>query len=84
MVYIGVCPGPSQIDSRDIVLNDLTVVGILGASAGLATAIEHYADGRVKPGALAQVVVGLDGAAAALAGQIDPAPGVKFHVDPRR
>ena len=84
VVYIGVSPRPSQIDSRDIVLNDLTVVGILGASAGLATAIAHYADGRVVPGPLAQVVVGLDGAAAALAGLIDPAPGVKVHIDPRR
>ena len=84
VVYIGVSPRPSQIDSRDIVLNDLTVVGILGASAGLATAIAHYAEGRVVPGPLAQVVVGLDGAAAALAGLIDPAPGVKVHIDPRR
>ena len=84
MVYIGVSPRPSQIDSRDIVLNDLTVVGILGASAGLATAIEHYADRRVAPGGLAQVIVGLDRAAEALSGRIDPAPGVKIHIDPRR
>ena len=84
VVYIGVAPAPSPIDSRDIVLNDLTVVGILGASAGLASAIEHYDDGRVQPGALAEVVVGLDRAADALAGLIDPAPGVKMHIDPRR
>ena len=84
VVYIGVAPGPSQVDSRDIVLNDLTVVGILGASAGLATAIAHYADGRVTPGDLAQVVVGLDQAVDALAGRIDPAPGVKVHINPRR
>jgi 2-desacetyl-2-hydroxyethyl bacteriochlorophyllide A dehydrogenase len=83
VVYIGVSPRPSQIDSRDIVLNDLTVVGILGASAGLATAIAHYADGRVVPGALAEVVVGLDWAVDALSGRIDPAPGVKVHIDPR-
>jgi 2-desacetyl-2-hydroxyethyl bacteriochlorophyllide A dehydrogenase len=83
VVYIGVSPRPSQIDSRDIVLNDLTVVGILGASAGLATAIEHYADGRVVPGGLAAVVVGLDRAADALGGQIDPGHGVKIHIDPR-
>jgi 2-desacetyl-2-hydroxyethyl bacteriochlorophyllide A dehydrogenase len=83
VVYIGVSPRPSQIDSRDIVLNDLTVVGILGASAGLATAIAHYADGRVVPGALAEVVVGLDRAVDALSGRIDPAPGVKIHIDPR-
>jgi 2-desacetyl-2-hydroxyethyl bacteriochlorophyllide A dehydrogenase len=83
VVYIGVAPRPSLIDSRDLVLNDLTAVGILGASAGLATAIEHYADGRVRPGDLAQVVVGLDRAAEALAGRIDPEPGVKIHIDPR-
>jgi 2-desacetyl-2-hydroxyethyl bacteriochlorophyllide A dehydrogenase len=83
VVYIGVSPRPSQIDSRDIVLNDLTVVGILGASAGLATAIAQYADGRVVPGALVEVVVGLDLAVEALSGRIDPAPGVKIHIDPR-
>jgi 2-desacetyl-2-hydroxyethyl bacteriochlorophyllide A dehydrogenase len=83
VVYIGVSPRPSQIDSRDVVLNDLTVVGILGASAGLATAIEHYADGRVVPGGLAAVVVGLDRAADALGGRIDPGQGVKIHIDPR-
>ena len=83
VVYIGVAPRPSPIDSRDLVLNDLTAVGILGASAGLAAAIEHYADGRVRPGALAEVVVGLDRAAEALAGLISPAPGVKIHIDPR-
>jgi 2-desacetyl-2-hydroxyethyl bacteriochlorophyllide A dehydrogenase len=84
VVCIGVAPRPSPVDSRDIVLNDLTVVGILGASAGLDPAIEHYADGRVRPGPLAAVVVGLDQAADALAGRIDPAPGVKVHIDPRR
>jgi 2-desacetyl-2-hydroxyethyl bacteriochlorophyllide A dehydrogenase len=83
VVYIGVSPRPSQIDSRDMVLNDLTAVGILGASAGLATAIADYADGRVIPGDLAQVVVGLDRAVDALSGRIDPAPGVKIHIDPR-
>jgi 2-desacetyl-2-hydroxyethyl bacteriochlorophyllide A dehydrogenase len=83
MVYIGVSAKTSAIDSRDLVLNDVTAVGILGASAGLAAAIEHYADGRVDPGPLVQVVVGLDRAAEALEGRLDPAPGTKIHVDPR-
>jgi 2-desacetyl-2-hydroxyethyl bacteriochlorophyllide A dehydrogenase len=83
VVYIGVSARPSPVDSRDLVLNDVTAVGILGASAGLATAIEHYADGRVRPGDLAQVVVGLDRAVDALGGRIDPGPGVKVHIDPR-
>ena len=83
LVYIGLSSKPSLVDTRDIVLNDITAVGILGASAGLASAIEHYADGRVDPGPLAQVVVGLDRAAEALAGQVDPGAGTKIHIDPR-
>jgi 2-desacetyl-2-hydroxyethyl bacteriochlorophyllide A dehydrogenase len=83
LVYIGVSGKPSVIDSRELVLNDVTAVGILGASAGLAAAIEHYADGRVDPGALVHVVVGLDRAAEAFEGRLDPGPGTKVHVDPR-
>jgi 2-desacetyl-2-hydroxyethyl bacteriochlorophyllide A dehydrogenase len=83
MVYIGISRKASLIDSRQVALNDLTVVGILGASAGLAPAIEHYAAGRVHPGPLAQVVVGLDHAAQALGGELDPGAGTKIHVDPR-
>jgi threonine dehydrogenase-like Zn-dependent dehydrogenase len=65
------------------VLNDITAVGILGASAGLAPAIGHYADGRVNPRPLARVVVGLDRAVEAFEGLLDPSPGTKIHVDPR-
>ncbi|MGH3164806.1 MAG: zinc-dependent alcohol dehydrogenase, partial [Trebonia sp.] len=46
LVCIGVSAAASQIDTRDLVLGDVTAVGILGGSAGLAAAIEHYADGR--------------------------------------
>jgi 2-desacetyl-2-hydroxyethyl bacteriochlorophyllide A dehydrogenase len=84
MVYIGLAGKASPIDSRDVALNDITAVGILGASAGLASAIEHYADGRVDPGPLAQVVVGLDRGPEALAGRLDPGAGTKIHIDPRR
>src|SRR5580658_9619748 len=45
LVFIGISGVPSLVDSRGLVLGDLTAVGILGASAGLAPAIEHYADG---------------------------------------
>ena len=83
MVYIGVSHAVSAIDTRDLVLNDITAVGILGASAGLASAIEHYADGRVDPGALADVVVGLDRAVEAFEGRLDAGPGTKVHIDPR-
>jgi 2-desacetyl-2-hydroxyethyl bacteriochlorophyllide A dehydrogenase len=84
IVYIGLSRRPSLVDSREIALNDITAVGILGASAGLAPAIEHYADGRVDPGPLATVLVGLDRAAEALAGQLDTGAGTKIHIDPRR
>jgi threonine dehydrogenase-like Zn-dependent dehydrogenase len=83
IVYIGVAGKASAIDSRDLVLNDITAIGILGASAGLAPAIEHYADGRVDPGPLVHVVVGLDRAVEAFDGRLVPEPGTKIHIDPR-
>jgi threonine dehydrogenase-like Zn-dependent dehydrogenase len=83
LVFIGIAGVPSLIDSRGLVLGDLTAVGILGASAGLAPAIEHYADGRVNPSGVVEVTVGLDRAAEALAGQISTGTGTKIHIDPR-
>jgi 2-desacetyl-2-hydroxyethyl bacteriochlorophyllide A dehydrogenase len=82
VVFIGVSGSPSLIDSRDLVLGDLTAVGILGASAGLGPAIEHYADGRVDPCGLVDVTVGLSQAAEALTGQISTGSGTKIHIDP--
>jgi len=84
LVCIGIAGAPSPIDSRDLVLGDLTAVGILGASAGLAPAIEHYADGRVDPSRIASVTVGLEEAAEALAGKIGTGAGTKIHIDPCR
>ena len=82
LVCIGIAGVPSPIDSRDLVLGDMTAVGILGASAGLAPAIEHYADNRVDPARIAQVTVGLDEAAEALAGKVSTGAGTKIHIDP--
>ena len=45
----------------DLVLHDLTAVGILSASPGLVGTIEHYADGRVDPRPLVAATVGLAG-----------------------
>jgi threonine dehydrogenase-like Zn-dependent dehydrogenase len=83
VVCIGISAAPSLIDSRDLVFGDITAVGILGASAGLASAIEHYADGRVDPGGLVGVTVGLDRAAEALTGRLSTGSGTKIHIDPR-
>jgi threonine dehydrogenase-like Zn-dependent dehydrogenase len=82
LVYIGIAGVPSPIDSRDLVLGDMTAVGILGASAGLAPAIEYYAGGRVDPAPIAQVTVGLEQAAEALAGKISTGTGTKIHIAP--
>ena len=83
LVCIGISGVPSMIDSRDLVLSDITAVGILGASAGLAPAIEDYASGRVNPAGLAAVTIGLDQAADALAGRVSAGAGTKIHIDPR-
>jgi threonine dehydrogenase-like Zn-dependent dehydrogenase len=83
LVCIGISGVPSMIDSRDLVLSDVTAVGILGASAGLAPAIEDYAAGRVSPASLVAVTIGLGQAAEALAGRVSTGAGTKIHIDPR-
>ncbi|WP_030436900.1 zinc-dependent alcohol dehydrogenase [Actinoplanes subtropicus] len=82
IVYIGLSVPPSLIDTRALVLKDVTAVGILGASAGLAGAIEAYADGSVDPRPLIAATVGLDQIADVLAGHRPPGTGPKIHVDP--
>ncbi|MFG1945355.1 zinc-binding dehydrogenase [Nonomuraea sp. NPDC048826] len=68
VVYIGLAGTPSTLDTRDLVLKDVTAVGILGGSAGLAGAITAYADGSVDPGPLVAATVGLGDTAGVLAG----------------
>jgi threonine dehydrogenase-like Zn-dependent dehydrogenase len=84
VVYIGLAGEPSPIDTRSLVLKDVTAVGLLSASPGLAGAIEHYADGRVDPSPLVAATVGLERVADVLAGWRPPdaGPGPKVHVDP--
>jgi 2-desacetyl-2-hydroxyethyl bacteriochlorophyllide A dehydrogenase len=85
VVYIGVAGQPSVIDTRTLVLKDVTAVGILGASAGLAGTIERYAAGPVDPRPLVAATVGLGQVGEVLAGwRPDGAgPGPKILVDPR-
>jgi threonine dehydrogenase-like Zn-dependent dehydrogenase len=86
VVYIGLSGTPSRIDTRTVVLKDVTVVGILSASPGLAGAIASFAAAEVDPRPLVAATVGLDEVGAVLAGRL-PAhagPGPKVHVDPRR
>ena len=85
VVYIGLAGSPSTVDTRTIVLKDVTAVGVLSASPGLAATIEAYASGVVDPLPLVAATVGLDQVGAVLAGErpAGAGPGPKVHVDPR-
>jgi threonine dehydrogenase-like Zn-dependent dehydrogenase len=85
VVYIGLAGQPSHIDTRTMALKDITAVGILGGSQGLAGAAARYADGDLDPRPLVAATVRLDQVGDVLAGwRPDTAGGgPKMHVDPR-
>lgn len=85
VVYIGISGDPSTIDTRTLLLKDVTAVGVLSASPALEDTIAAYAGGAVDPRPLVAATVGLDRVGAVLAGErIEGAgPGPKTHVDPR-
>lgn len=82
VVYVGLAGTPSRIDTRDLALKDVTAVGILSASPGLAGTIAAYADGGVDPRPLVAATVALEELPAILAGERPDGagPGPKFHV----
>jgi threonine dehydrogenase-like Zn-dependent dehydrogenase len=85
VVWIGVAGTPSLVDARALVLKDVTAVGILSASPGLAETVGLYATGAIDPRPLVAATVALEDVASVLAGE-QPAgagPGPKIHVDPR-
>ena len=86
VVWIGLAGEESHVDSRRLVLKDVTAVGILSGSPGLDGAIRLFASGDVDPRPLVAAVVGLGEVGAVLAGEHDPSwgPGPKIQVDPRR
>ncbi|UOX92510.1 alcohol dehydrogenase catalytic domain-containing protein [Amycolatopsis sp. FBCC-B4732] len=84
VVYIGLSGDPSRVDTRALVFKDVTAVGVLSASPGLAEAIDAYASGAVDPRPLVGATVGLDGVGAVLAGERPGGAGPKVHIDPRR
>lgn len=85
VVYVGIAGTPSLVDSRMLALKDITAVGILSASPGLARTIELYAENALDPTPLVAATVGLDDVASVLAGERPPGvgPGPKIHVDPQ-
>lgn len=82
VVYVGLAGSPSLIDTRDVALKDVTAVGILSASPGLAGTIEMYAAGAVDPRPLVAATLTLDDLPAILAGHRPEGAGAgpKFHV----
>ena len=85
LVYIGVSGEPSMIDSRVLVLNDVTAVGILSASPGLEGTINFYSSGAIDPRPIVAATVGLGDSADVLSGKRPAGAGVgpKIHIDPR-
>ncbi len=84
VVCIGLAGRPSLLDTRRLALKDVTAVGVLSASPGLAGTIEQYATGAVDPVPLVAATVGLDAVAAVLAGDRPGGGAPKIHVHPRR
>jgi threonine dehydrogenase-like Zn-dependent dehydrogenase len=85
IVGIGLATEPTPLDTRDLVIGDVTVVGILSGSPGLSPTIAAYTEGSVDPRGLVAATVGLDEVGAVLAGRrpAGAGPGPKIHVDPR-
>jgi threonine dehydrogenase-like Zn-dependent dehydrogenase len=84
LVLIGVAGQASLIDTRHLVTNDITAIGILGGSLGLRPALAAYGSRDVIPDSLVSQVISLDQvsqAFAAVTGQ--PKPGApKVQVNP--
>lgn len=83
VVYVGLAGSPSPLDTRRLVLSDVTAVGILGGSGGIEGTIDSYARGEVDPRPLVAATVGLHDLPRILAGALPPnaAPGPKLLVD---
>ena len=86
VVYIGLSAEPSLVDTRTLVLKDVTATGVLSASGGLAETISLYASGAVDPRPIVAATIGLEEVASVLAGHRPPEWGAapKVHIDPRQ
>ncbi|MEV8503491.1 alcohol dehydrogenase catalytic domain-containing protein [Actinoplanes sp. NPDC051475] len=84
VVFIGLAAQASMLDTRELVLKDVTAVGVLSGSGALTGTVDLYASGAVDPRPLVAATVGLDDADAVLAGKRPPAWGTapKVHIDP--
>jgi len=85
VVYVGLAGQPSLVDTRALVLKDVTAVGVLSGSPGLDATIAAYASRAVDPRPLVAATVSLEQVGGVLAGERPEAatPGPKIHVDPQ-
>ena len=83
VALIGLAGEPSTIDARRMAFRDVTVVGLLGASAGLSDAIDAFASGAVDPRPLIAATVPLESVADVLAGHrpAGASAGPKFQIE---
>ena len=85
VVYIGLSDTPSLLDTRVLAMRDVTAIGVLSGSPGLAGAISLYESGAVDPRPLVSATLGLQDVAEVLSGNrpSTAGPGPKIHIDPR-
>jgi 2-desacetyl-2-hydroxyethyl bacteriochlorophyllide A dehydrogenase len=85
VVLIGVDNHAAPIDSRKLVFNDVTIVGILSASPGLGEAIRYIAEGKIDVMKMLGGTVGMNEAGNIFLGQRPAGLGVgpKVLVNPR-
>jgi threonine dehydrogenase-like Zn-dependent dehydrogenase len=85
LAYVGLAGSRSLIDTRTLVLKDVTAVGILSASPALDSTIGAYASGVVDPSPLVAATIGLEQVGPVLAGERPPGAGSgpKILVDPQ-
>ncbi|WP_257570597.1 zinc-binding dehydrogenase [Streptomyces sp. NP160] len=84
LVFIGIAHEPTRLDTRELLLADVTAVGVLSASPGLEETVAAYASGAVDPRPLVAATVGLEDVLDVLAGHRPrgAGPGPKVHVRP--
>ncbi len=76
VVLIGLSGRPSLVDTRQLVLGDVTAVGVLSGSGGLAGIVDLYASGAVDPRPLVAATAGGRGRrCTSTRGAEGPAPG---------
>ncbi|MCH6472114.1 zinc-dependent alcohol dehydrogenase [Sinomonas terrae] len=86
VIYLGIAAAPSLVDTRDLVLSDITAVGVLSGSPVIPQTIESFASGEVDPAPLIAATIPLDQLPDVLAGArpANAGPGPKIHVTTRQ